>query len=270
MGIEIVGNKGFALAVDTLIFSVSSVDAGNSRKLSDKYFSVLLVKRNKPPFCGRWCLPGGFVTPSETLGQAADRILAKETNLRSVYKEQLYAFSAVNRDPRRRVVSVAYQSLLDKNRITDSLSDEARWFNIESIETADDRVDIEMSDGNEVIVFSVRKSSQSAIDGPHDYEVLDNQRLAFDHPLMIVAGVESLRRRIKSTDIVFNMMPARFTLGELQQVYEAILGEKLLAPAFRRTIADKVEGLGVKVRTGGHRPSELFRYKGGRMEKIND
>ena len=90
---------------------------------------------------------------------------------------------------------------------------------------------------------------------------MENERIAFDHTLVILAGLERLRNKINYTDIVFNMMPELFTLGELQQVYEVILGKELLDPAFRRIIANKVEKTN-KMRTGGgHRPSYLFKYK---------
>ena len=90
---------------------------------------------------------------------------------------------------------------------------------------------------------------------------IKNDKLAFDHLLVIISGIERLKNKIEYTDIVFNMMPEYFTLGELQQVYEVILGKKLLDPAFRRIIASKVEKTS-KVKTGGgHRPSFLFKYK---------
>ena len=95
----------------------------------------------------------------------------------------------------------------------------------------------------------------------YDFNIIKNDKLAFDHSLVIVSGIERLKNKIEYTDIVFNMMPKYFTLGELQQVYEVILGKKLLDPAFRRIIANKVEKTD-KVQTGGgHRPSALFRYK---------
>ena len=95
----------------------------------------------------------------------------------------------------------------------------------------------------------------------YKFEVVENKYLAFDHPLVIWAGIERLKNKISYTDVVFNMMPEYFALGDLQQVYEVILNKKLLDPAFRRIIADKVEKTD-QVKTGlGHRPSALFRYK---------
>lgn len=86
----------FALSTDILIFTVSKGNAKTCRNLSDKYFSILLVKRTKEPYTGKWCLPGGFVKMDETIDMAADRVLAKETNLHNTYKEQLYTFGDLN------------------------------------------------------------------------------------------------------------------------------------------------------------------------------
>ena len=94
-----------SMTSDILIFSVSDGKQENYRKLKEKYFSVLLVKRKDFPFKGKWCLPGGFIRMDETLEEAATRILAEETNLHDVFLEQLYTFSSVKRDPRMRVVS---------------------------------------------------------------------------------------------------------------------------------------------------------------------
>ena len=95
----------------------------------------------------------------------------------------------------------------------------------------------------------------------YSFKDMSKSPLAFDHSIVILAGIERLRNKVNYTDIVFNMMPEYFTLGELQQVYEVILNKKLLDPAFRRIIADKVVK-SEKMRTGGgHRPSVLFKYK---------
>ena len=85
--------------------------------------------------------------------------------------------------------------------------------------------------------------------------------IAFDHDVVIASGIEKIKEKVNSSDIVFNMMPEYFTLGELQQVYEVLLGKKLIDAPFRRIIASKVEKT-EKMKTGeGHRPSYLFKYK---------
>ena len=245
---------------DILLFSVSNGGKADYRRLNKKYFSVLLVKRHNYPFKDMWCLPGGFVSNNETCEEAARRILERETNLHNVYLEQLYTFDDIKRDPRTRVISVSYMGLVDKNKLNDSLYEDASWFNIMSLE--DDKfIHITLDNGNEQIKFEIKKTLIEKTTNRYKYEIINNSSIAFDHPLTIVTGIERLKNKISYTDIVFNMMSEYFTLGELQQVYEVILGKKLLDPAFRRIIKDKVIKTD-KIKTGeGHRPSVLFKYK---------
>ena len=260
------GNKNelkmdkFALSTDVLIFSVSKGEAKTCRNLSDKFFSILLVRRNKEPFKDTWCLPGGFVGENETIDAAADRILEKETNLTNIYKEQLYTFGDVDRDPRTRVISTAYMALIDKQKITNQLSEDASWFNIHITEE-NNKVNVVLENDDDTIEFVIKKELVAETTKKYKYKTMKNEKIAFDHDKIILTGIERMKNKVKDTDIVFNMMPEYFTLGELQQIYEVILDKKLLDPAFRRIIADKVEKTDKMIKTGGHRPSALFRYK---------
>ena len=246
--------------VDILITSVSDTPTQNYRKLNKKSFSVLLVKRNTFPFKDKWCLPGGFVDVKETIDHAVERVLANETNLHNIYTEQLYTMGEVDRDPRMRVLSIAYMSLIDKNELTDKLPFNAAWFDI-SINERDQFVDIKLKSEKEEINFTVEKLLVQQTTAKYKYNIVENKDIAFDHASIIALGIERLKNKIEYTDIVFNMMPKLFTLGELQQVYEVILGRKLLDAAFRRIIKNKVIKTN-KMRTGGgHRPSVLFKYK---------
>ena len=248
---------------DIVLFSVSNGSKDSYRRLNKKYFSVLLVKRHSYPFKDKWCLPGGFISNSETTEEAARRILARETNLHDIFLEQLYTFDDLNRDPRCRVMSVSYMGLVDKNKLNDSLFEDASWFNIMCLED-DKSYHVTLDNGNEELKFVVGKTLKDKTTDRYRFDVVENNSLAFDHPRIIIAGMERLKNKISYTDIVFNMMGEYFTLGDLQQVYEVILGKKLLDPAFRRIIAGKVEKTD-KMKTGeGHRPSVLFEYKGNK------
>lgn len=249
-----------SMTTDILIFSVSSENTGNYRKLTDKKFSVLLVKRDNYPFKDKWCLPGGFVKIDEDLEDAARRILKTETNLEDIYIEQLYTFGSPKRDPRMRIVSTSYMSLIDKNKLNVELYKNASWFNIMTLED-EKYIHVTLDNGNEEIKFVIEKVLRHKTTDRYDFVTISNDKLAFDHPEVIVSGIARLKNKIEYTDIVFNMIGEYFTLGELQQIYEVILGKKLLAPAFRRIIDSKVEKTN-KVKTGGgHRPSALFKYK---------
>ena len=249
-----------SMTTDILIFSVSDGIQENYRKLNKKYFSVLLVKRDNYPFKDRWCLPGGFIGINEDIEDAAKRILRAETNIKDIYLEQLYTYGNPKRDPRMRVVSTSYMALIDKNKLTDKILKNASWFNIMALE--DEKIiDITLDNGIEEIKFKIEKTLKEKTTDRYKYEIIKNDKLAFDHPLVIASGISRLKNKLEYTDVVFNMMPKYFTLGELQQVYEVILGKKLLDPAFRRIIANKVEKTN-KIKTGGgHRPSVLFSYK---------
>lgn len=253
-----------SMTIDILIMSVSTEESENYRKLEEKKFSILLVKRDEYPYKDKWCLPGGFIGINETLEEAAKRVLEAETNLKNIYSEQLYTFGDVNRDPRMRVVSTAYMALVDKNKLKDKLNENSCWFNISKVEETDKKYKIELENGKETINFVLDKKLKEQTTDRYEYKVTKNEKIAFDHPLVIVNGLERLKNKIEYTDIVFNMMPKYFTLSELQQVYEVILNKKLLAPDFRRIIANKVEKTD-QVRKGkGHRPSALFKYKGSK------
>ena len=249
-----------SITTDILIFSVSDGVQENYRKLNKKYFSVLLVKRDNYPFKDKWCLPGGFVKIDEDIEDAAPRILKDEANIENIYLEQLYTYGNPNRDPRMRVISTSYMALIDKNKLDTKITKNASWFNVMVLE--DEKfIDVTLDNGEETIKFKIKKTLKEKTTDRYKFEIVENDKLAFDHPLVIAAGISRLKNKLEYTDIVFNMMPEYFTLGELQQVYELILGKKLLDPAFRRIIADKVEKTDKMKTGGGHRPSVLFRYK---------
>ncbi|AGL62170.1 putative ADP-ribose pyrophosphatase [Candidatus Saccharimonas aalborgensis] len=255
------------VAVDTLLFSVATTPSTELRRSPTKDISILLVKRDKAPFAGSWSLPGGFVRNNETLRDATDRVLERETGLHNIYSEQIHTFSSVDRDPRGRVISTVFMSLVDKTMGNESLSDGALWMKL-AVKQRKNSIHVSLTDGTMTVAFSAKQLKLHPTSSLYGYEIVQNNGVAFDHCQMILFGLQLLRQKTVSSDIVFNMMPQQFTLGELQQVYEAILGREVWTPAFRRTIAKKVQKTGNTVRTGGHRPSELYTYH-RREEKLS-
>ena len=251
-----------SMTADILLVSVSDQEQSNYRKTSKKMMSILLCKREEYPYKGKWCLPGGFLdVKKDTLEECAKKVLKRETNLEDIYLEQLYTFDGIDRDPRLRVVSTSYVALVDKNQLIQKVEN-ASWFDVTLIDEKDDLVELTLDNGEELITFKIKKTLKEKTTDRYQFSVVENEKIAFDHPIVILSGLMRIRNKISYTDIVFNMMPEYFTLGELQQVYEVILNKKLLDPAFRRIIADKVVKT-KKMRTGGgHRPSYLFKYKG--------
>ncbi len=253
----------FSITTDILVISISDEESTNYRKTSEKAMSILLVKRNNFPFKEKWCLPGGFIRVDEELECAPARILENETNVKDIYLEQLYTFGGVKRDPRMRIISTTYMALVDKNRMNTELKNEAKWFNL-SVSEENNLINLTLTNGDTVITAVVKKTLREKTTDRYEFSIVENDSIAFDHPLVIVSGIERLKNKIEYTDVVFNMMPKYFTLGELQKVYEVILNKKLLDPAFRRIIANKVEETDEMKTGGGHRPSRLFKYKGGK------
>ena len=246
-------------ATDLLIFAINEISNDNCRELSKKKLSILLVKRNHEPFKDKWCLPGGFILDNETSLIGAERILKKETNLDKFYMEQLRVFDDVNRDPRGRIVSLSYIALIDKKMIKSNLLENASWFNID-INEFDNNINLLLTNDNEQLSINLSKRVIDKKSNQYEYILVDSD-LSFDHGLIINTGINELRYKTKYSDIVFNMMPDKFTIGELKQVYEIILNKNLINSAFRRVIAPKIEPTNEIIKNGGHRPSQYYKYR---------
>lgn len=257
-----------SVAADIVIFTVADTPENNYRKLPEKELRVLLVKRGGHPFLGTWALPGGFVRPIETVGEAAHRELHEETGVESGYLEQLYTFSDPDRDPRGWVISCAHMALVDSKDMRIQAGDDAsdaQWFRLiytpleEATSTRSKKLQ------RFELILSAEESSLSAIiewdpNRPNsEFTVVENYGLAFDHAKIIACAIQRLRGKLEYTDLALNLMPEKFTLTELQQVYEVILGKPLLKAAFRRKVTDLVQETGEYTENAGHRPSQLFR-----------
>ena len=253
-------NSNVMYATDVLIFMIDSRENKNVRELPKKYFSILLVKRDKEPYKDMWCLPGGYVKEDENSYDAALRILKKETNLTKIYVDKLGVYDDINRDSRGKTVSSAYMALVDKSKISDKLSDNAKWFDI-SIEERDNIIEIRLLN-DDMIDIKIEKIVIDKKSNLVRYNLKESNNIAFDHGLIINDGIVKLREKAEHTDILFNLMPLEFTIGELKQVYEIILNRKLINSAFRRVIGPKIEECTTVIKTGGHRPSRKFKYKG--------
>lgn len=252
-----------SLSVDAVIFSVDTeLQTTNYRKLDEQKLTVLLVKRNEHPFLGKWSLPGGFVGIDESVDAAAMRITKNKTGLDDLYLEQLYTFGNPKRDPRMRIISCAYLSLLDRSKSAikpSPLVADSAWFEI--FASNDKELCLTYRDEKIVISFEKNEISNGKIKST-EYIASERNALAFDHANIILKGLLRLRDKIDSTDIVFNLMPDEFTLTQLQQIFEIILGQQLLTPAFRRKIAPKLSETGKYSQEKGHRPSQYFKYGG--------
>lgn len=242
-----------------MVFTVHERQEENLRKLPEKELRVLLIERGGHPFLGQWALPGGFVRLEETVGQAAFRELKEETGVEEGYLEQLYTFSTPERDPRMRVISCAHMALVDSEKITIQAGDDARnaaWFRVESQSHQTDTMQLNLL--HHEIGFTTTVTQGRGYEEP---QILENNGLAFDHAKIIVYALQRLRGKLFYSDLALRLLPEFFTLTQLQQVYEVILGKTLLTAAFRRKMAPFVQETGQYTEKAGHRPSQLYRKR---------
>ena len=265
-----------SVTVDMLIFTVTDEEKKSYRKLPEKVLRLLMIKRGDHPYIGKWALPGGFAQMDESLDEAALRELKEETNIDKIYMEQLYTWGDVSRDPRTRVISTSYMSLVECSTLDIKASDDAddaKWFTVSCRLYQEQRTITEsghvlkrlfkLSLSNDENNISATVKIIKTVEGrvtKVEREVVESNGIAFDHAKVIEYAIERLRSKIEYTDIAFNLMPELFTLTELQQVYEVILDTELLKANFRRKTADMVIETNEFTKDAGHRPSKLFRF----------
>lgn len=211
-----------AVTTDVVLFTVR-----------EEKLQLLLIRRRNPPFQNGWALPGGFVEMDEDIAACAQRELGEETGVKEVYLEQLYTFGKPQRDPRERVISVAYYALVPSERIT------------------------------------LKPASDAAAAAWFAFDELPE--LAFDHRDIVDKAHERLVAKLEYSTIAFQFLPKEFTLSELQEVYEIIRSERMDKRNFRKWIQARnlIAPTGSERRNGSHRPAQLFHTKRpGRVEII--
>lgn len=193
---------------------------------------LMLIRRGEDPFAGAWALPGGFVHIDEDLETAARRELREETGVSELYLEQLFTFGAVDRDPRGRVITVAYFALVNlADHPVEAATDaaEAGWYPVSALPP-----------------------------------------LAFDHAEVAAVALERLRAKVRYAPVGFELLPERFTLTQLQRLYETVLEQSLDKRNFRK----KVLALGLLEATGehetgvSHRAAQLYRFDKGKYAEL--
>lgn len=209
----------------------------------DESLRVLLGRRPEPPDRDKWALPGGFVGIDEALDEAAGRILREKAGLGDVFTEQLFTFGTPDRDPRTRVISVAYYALVEPARLDAAV----RSF-------ASERLCVARVEGE---------------DAPGPATALDAEgarlALAFDHAEIIATAIRRVRGKLDYAPIGFELLPRAFSLRDLRLVHEAILGRPLNKDSFRRKMLDRgmVAPTGRRASGVGHRPPQLYAFAGG-------
>ncbi|MEQ8168054.1 MAG: NUDIX domain-containing protein [Candidatus Eremiobacterota bacterium] len=212
-----------SVTVDIVIFTITDND-----------LKVLLIKRKGPPYQNFWAIPGGFVKIDESLEEAAFRELKEETGVSDVYLEQLYTFGDPGRDPRTRVITVAYFALINSEKLelyASTDAEEVRWYSTKELPS-----------------------------------------LAFDHSKIMDYAITRLRYKLEYTSAGFQLLPEEFTLSELQRVYEVILDKTLDKRNFRKKILSLniLEDTGKKIMKTLHRPARLYRFSFEKFLEVKD
>lgn len=219
--LHIMSKQSIKLTVDAVVFGY---EEGN--------ISVLLIKRKYEPFKGNWAIPGGFVLQDESLEEAVQRELKEETGIEINYLEQLYTFGDPNRDPRSRVVSVAYFGLIKPSAFkvfASTDAEEVQWFNINDIPS-----------------------------------------LSFDHEEILNLAIQRLQGKITYEPIGFELLDSKFPFSDLEKLYSTLLGRPVDRRNFRKKILNLniLDELDEKISKGSGRPANLFKFNNKRYFKL--
>jgi 8-oxo-dGTP diphosphatase len=200
---------------------------------------TVAVRRSEHPFKNAWALPGGFVRMEESLDDAAARVLREKAGLRDIFLEQLYTFGAPDRDPRTRVISVAYYALVDAARFSGVEQRDVTVAQIDAAPRGEDAGAVRLLQGGAVLP------------------------VAFDHGEIVNAAIRRIRGKLSYTPVAFALLPATFTLYDIQRVYQTVLNKTLNKDSFRKTILASgwIEATGTMQAQVGHRPARLYRLR---------
>lgn len=260
---------------DMIIFTTADQVQGNQRKVPQKGLQVILVQRNQQPSLGKWALPGGFIDVNESLEVSVKRKIKEKIGIENIYTEQLYTFGDLGRDQRTRVISIAHLALVEKCSIqlnNEGVVSLSQWFWINkelirsqkeenvivkayllSLKSADNTVNIEYE--------IIEKTSRDILRSTEiEYRLLEHstEALAFDHYKILDYAIMRLRNKVAYTSIAFNLLPIVFTVKELQNVYEAILGNEILN--FRRKMGDMIVETDEIIEGKPFRPAKVFKF----------
>ena len=249
-----------SVAADLVIFRMRTTEGENFRKDPKPTLSLLLIRRGEHPFLGQWALPGGFLRMDETVEACALREAQEETGITPTAMLYLGVFSAVDRDPRGRIVSNAFTCILNSNVVPKAGTDaaEARWFDVAFTESDDGVFTTVLTSGD--IVLRSRLTEQKTLYGDA-MSATGPQPLAFDHALIVAFALKQLKTRAENFETIFDFLPPKFTLYALQNVQESLTGAPVAAANFRRKISNQVVETNESTQGAGHRPAKLYRRR---------
>lgn len=281
-----------SVAADVVVFSVMKDDeCEDVRRLQEKKLKILLIRRGGFPYKGSWAMPGGFCRKGEDVIDSARRELCEETGIDDAYVKLVGVYGEPGRDPRGWVISSTYRALMNARACRLKAGDDAqdaRWFTVELTDVSTEATEVsgtgEENVKNEVeashkvqngkkyrlvlknadsdikLTAVLRRTDMSSCGRSSDsYYIEECEGLAFDHARIITEAVLGLREDVRrDMELAFDLLPERFTLTELQNVYEQIWDMELTTPNFRRKIAEYVEETDAYQAGERYRPAKLF------------
>ena len=235
--------QSFLAAYDASVYPHPSVSVDVALITAiDGVLKALMIKRDRQPALGKWSLPGGFVAIEESLDDAAMRALESKTGTTGVFLEQLYTFGRPDRDPRTRVITVAYYALVDPAKLEKAMTRENQSQLVDLVVPWDGEVG-----------GAIQAKTQAG----------KKVSFAFDHAEILGLVVQRLRGKLNYAPIGFELLPKKFTLRQLQIIHETILGKPKNKDSFRRRVlaSGLIHATGKFEKSVGHRPAELYQFK---------
>ncbi|MBE6877383.1 MAG: NUDIX hydrolase [Ruminococcus sp.] len=250
-----------SVTADIAVFSLHNKIQPGYRKEPEKKLCLLLIQRGNQPFKDCWALPGGFLQPGETVEVCAGRELKEETCADVNLLRHIGIFSQPERDPRGWIISNAFLSVLSEEKLQNMEiqgADDAscaKWFDI-NISEINGSFILKL-ENDDISIKSKLQLKKNQFDMP-EFEITENGGLAFDHAKIIISALMYLRNEAEEFRLIFDFLPEKFTLTELQKTQEAITGTPVLTANFRRKIASCVVETKDFTEGAGHRPARRY------------
>ena len=251
-----------SVTADIALFKLRAEKPDSFRKEPSKKLSLLLIRRAEHPFRDCWALPGGFLKPGETIEQCALREVVEETGVRPASLMSIGMFSKPGRDPRGWIISNAFVSVIGNTDETQQSGDDAadaQWFDVSFEQNDEGKYLLRLS--HDDIAISAELREEKSRFGITEFVVSDSGGLAFDHAAIIATALTALRNGAKDFEFIFDFLPEKFTLTELQNVQEAVMNISVLSANFRRKVSGLVTETDEYTEGAGHRPAKLYRRK---------